>query len=168
LRSALVVSRSVLINEFFIYTDGIAAVSETTDFADAFLEDVFGWVVEKFDFRKVYNQRRLYASSIVVEFEHSPARLIAGYEKLIKLINASTDTVMQKSASLKFARLGFEMDPKELSDGQAAVPKFLVERRGGVAFSRERYFCAATMQTKHFITALTEIEKLAAGLSDGS
>ncbi len=160
--------RTIMINDFFIYNDGIAAVSETTDFADAFLEDVFGWVIEKFGFRKVDNRRRLYASTIVAEFEHSPAGLIVGYEKLMGLINASTDTIMRKPASFKFARLGFEMDPKELSDGQAALPKFLIERRGGVEFSKERYFCAATMQTAHLITALTEMEKLAANLSTGS
>src|ERR1700730_2480368 len=73
--------QSVTINDFAIYTDGIAAVSERSDFSEAFLTDVFEWVVEKFNFRRVDTKRRLYSSTVVVEFDRSPARLIAGYEK---------------------------------------------------------------------------------------
>lgn len=160
--------QSGTINDFAIYTDGIAAVSERTDFAEAFLSDVFDWVVGKFNFRKVATERRLYSSTVVVEFERSPARLIAGYERLVELINARTDTIMKKSASVQFARLGFEMDLKELSDGQVAVPKFLLERRGHVEYAKERYFSSATMQTAAHLEVLNEIERMAATLSTGS
>ena len=154
--------QSGMINDFAIYTDGIAAVSERSDFADAFLSDVFEWVVDKFKFRRVDTNRRLYSSTVVVEFERSPARLVAGYEKLVELINARTKTVMKKSASVQFKGLGFEMDPKELADGQVAVPRFTLERRGGIEYSKERYFSAATMQTDSHLEVLTEIEKMAA------
>jgi hypothetical protein len=103
-----------------------------------------------------------------VEFERSPARLVSGYEQLVELISARTKTVMKKPASVQFTRLGFEMDPKELADGQVAAPKFLLERRGGVEYSKERYFSAATMQTDAHLEVLSEIEKMAATLSTGS
>ena len=164
----LVKGQSVMINDFAIYTDGIAAVSERTEFAEAFLSDVFEWVVAKFSFREVDTRRKLYSSTIVVEFERSPAHLITGYERLVNLINSQTDTIMKKSASVQFARLAFEMDPKELSDGQAAAPKFLLERRGHVEYAKERYFSSATMQTAAHLEVLTEIEKMAATLSTGS
>jgi hypothetical protein len=160
--------KSVMVNDFAIYNDGIAAVSETSGFAEAFLSDVFEWVITKFNFRKVDTRRRLYSSVIVVEFEHSPATLIAGYEGLVNLINSRTDTIMKKPASVQFNRLAFEMDPKELSDGQAAAPKFLLERRGHVEYAKERYFSSATMQTTAHLEVLNEIEKLAATLSTGS
>src|ERR1041385_4268409 len=155
--------RSGMINDFAIYTDGIAAVSERTDFADAFLDDVFEWIVEKFNFRKVDTSLRLYSSTVVIEFERSPARLVSGYEKLVELINARTSTIMKKSAAVQFARLGLEMDPKELADGQVAAPKFMLERRAGIEYSKERYFSSATMQTNAHLEVLTEIEKMAAG-----
>lgn len=157
-----------MINDFAIYNDGIAAVSRTTELAEAFLDDVFKWVVELFGFRQVDNSRRLYSSTIVVEFEHSPAQLITGHERLIELLNTRTKTVMSKPASLQFSRLDFEMDKRELADGQVALPKFVLERRGGVDFSKERYFSAATMQTADHIEVLNEIEKLAITLSTGS
>lgn len=158
----------VTINDFAIYTDGIAAVSERTDFADAFLRDVFQWVVTRFNFRPVDTRRKLYSSTVVIEFERSPARLVAGYEKLVELINSKTDTLMKKSASVQFTRLGFEMDPNELSEGQVAVPKFILERRGGVEYSKERYFSSATMQTAAHLDVLAEIEKMATTLSIGA
>jgi hypothetical protein len=158
--------QSGTINDFAIYTDGIAAVSERSDFAEAFLSDVFEWVISQFNFRKVDTGRRLYSSTVVVEFERSPARLIAGYEKLTELINSRTETIMKKSASMQFARLGFEMDPKEMADGQVAVPKFILERRGNIEFAKERYFSSATMRTAAHLEVLTEIEKMAAILSN--
>ena len=159
--------QSVMINDFAIYTDGIAAVSERSDFAEAFLNDVFEWVIEKFNFRRVDTKRRLYSSVVVVEFERSPACLVAGYEKLVQLINSKIDTIMKKPASVQFTRLGLEMDPKELADGQVAAPKFVLERRGGIEYTKERYFSSATMQTAAHLEVLNEIEKMAATLSTG-
>jgi hypothetical protein len=156
-----------VINDFAIYTDGLAAVSRTTEFADAFLDDVSGWVIDQYKFRKIDNNRRLYSSNVVVEFEHSPAELITGHNRLIELLNARTKTIMNKSASFRFSRLDFEMDKRELVDGQTFAPKFVLERRAGVDFSKERYFSAATMQTAEHLVVLNEIEKLAATLSTG-
>jgi hypothetical protein len=160
--------QSGIINDFAIYTDGIAAVSERTDFAEAFLTDVFEWVVGKFNFRRIDTKRRLYSSTIVVEFDRSPARLISGYEQLLELINSRIDTIMKRPASVQFTRLGFEMDPKELAGGQVAVPKFLLERRGLIEYAKERYFSSATMQTAAHLEVLNEIEKMAATLSTGA
>jgi hypothetical protein len=42
---------AVIINDFGIYNDGLVAVAERTEWAEAFLEDVVGWVVEKYEFR---------------------------------------------------------------------------------------------------------------------
>jgi hypothetical protein len=57
--------------------------------------------------------------------------------------------------------LDFEVDKTTL-DGQTALPKFILERRGDVSFSQERYYSAAPMHTAHHLEVLTEIEKLAA------
>jgi hypothetical protein len=61
----------------------------------------------------------------------------------------------------QFSRLDFEVDKTTL-DGQTALPKFILERRGDVSFSQERYYSAAPMHTAHHLEVLTEIEKLAA------
>jgi hypothetical protein len=160
--------QSVLINDFVIYNDGIAAVSERTEFSEALLNDVFEWVIKKFNFRPIDTHRKLYSSAVVVEFEFSPAQLVTGYGKLVGLINAKTNVIMKKPASVQFSRLALEMDPKELADGQVAVPRFLLERRASVEYSKERYFSSATMQTESHLEVLSEIEKMAATLSTGS
>jgi hypothetical protein len=156
------------VNDFAICNDGIVAICRTTELGEAFLNDVFRWVIDEFGFREVKNNRRLYNSTVVVEFEQSPARLVAGYESLIRFIDARIKTVMSKPANLQFSRLDFEMDKRELADGQVVTPKFILERRGGIDFSQERYFSAATMRTEDHIAVLTEIERLAAALSTGS
>jgi hypothetical protein len=152
----------VIINDFGIYNDGLVAVSERTEWAEAFLEDVVSWAVEEYEFRKLETIRKLFSSTLIVEFERPLSRLISGYEYISELINARTSTMMPNPAPMQFSRLDFEIDKMTFNSGQVAVPKFILERRAGVPFEQERYFAAAAMRTTHHLEVLTEIEKLAA------
>jgi hypothetical protein len=155
----------IMINDFGIYNDGIVAVTEKTEWSDAFLNDVVDWVTDRFGFQEIVSGiRKVYSSTLVVDFGRPLSRLIAGYEHISELINARTITMMPNHAPMQFSRLDFELDKQTFNSGQVAVPKFVLERRSGVGFSQERYFTVAPMHTADHIEVLTEIEKLAAAL----
>jgi hypothetical protein len=149
------------IPDFIVYNDGIVAMAEKTEWADKFLEDVVQWVKEEFGFRDFSSGiRKLYASTLIVDFETPLSRLLRGYELISELISSRTITIMPSRKPLQFSRLDFEVDKTEM-EGQLALPKFVLERRSGVLFSQERYYTVAPMHTASHIEVLTEIERLA-------
>ena len=72
-------------------------------------------------------------------------------------------TIMPDIKPMEFSRLDFEIDRTTLL-GQMALPKFSLERRGGISFVQERYFSTAPMTTADHIETLEEIERVAAGV----
>jgi hypothetical protein len=153
------------VTDFVVYNDGIVAVAEKTDWAEAFLVDVTSWVREQFGFRNISSRvRRLYASTIVVDFETPLSRILSGYEIISKLITSRTVTIMpempEPTQPMQFSRIDFEVDRTTMI-GQLAVPKFVLERRSGVSFSQERYFSIAPMHTTDHVAVIEQIEKLA-------
>jgi hypothetical protein len=151
-----------LITDFVIFNDGIVAVAEKTDWAEAFLEDVTSWVKKEFGFRDISSGiRKLYLSTIIVDFERPLSRLLAGYELISELITSRTVTIMPDKKPMELARLDFEIDRTTLV-GQAALPKFILERRVAASFAQERYLSSAPMHSADHAAVLSEIEKLAA------
>jgi hypothetical protein len=151
-----------LVSDFIVYNDGLVAVSEKTEWAEKFLEDVIQWVTKEFGFRTPSSGiRKLYGSTIVVDFDNSLSQLFADYEKIANLISSHTVMVMPERKTMQFSRMDFEVDKNAL-EGQLAIPKFILERRGGVKFSQERFYSAAPMHTADHVKVLTEIERLAA------
>jgi hypothetical protein len=153
---------SFIVSDFMVYNDGIVAVTEKSEWAESFLEDVMRWVIAEFGFRNpVSGIGKLISSTLIVDFERSISGLLAGYERLSEIISSRTVTIVPQPAPMQLTRMDFEIEKGKLV-GQVALPKFILERRGGVDFSRERYYSVAAMHTAGHIEALTEIEKLAA------
>ncbi|MCK1562452.1 hypothetical protein IVB08_00305 [Bradyrhizobium sp. 173] len=149
------------VTDFVVYNDGLVAIAEKTEWAEAFLEDVTTWVKSEFNFREVVSGiRKLYASTIVVDFESPLSRLLKGYEVISNLITSHAVTITPHKTPLQFSRLDFEVDRTVLA-GQLALPKFVIERRAGVSFDHERYYCNAPMHTETHLSVLKEIEDLA-------
>jgi hypothetical protein len=151
-----------IVTDFVVYNDGIVAVAEKTDWAEAFLEDVTSWVKKEFGFRDIFSGiRKLYLSTIIVDFDRPLSRLLAGYELISELITSRAVTIMPDKKPMEFARLDFEIDRTTLV-GQVALPKFILERRAGVSFAQERYLSSAPMHSADHVAVLGEIEKFAA------
>jgi hypothetical protein len=158
-----------LVTDFIIYNDGLVAVAEKTGLAEAFLDELFLWTKNDFGFREITSGiRKLYASTIIVDFESPISALISGYERIAKIVTANTTSIMIETPLLQFSRIDFEADKRELKDGQVALPKFILERRAGVGFSQERFFSVAPMHTNNHLNVLSEIERMATALSAGS
>jgi hypothetical protein len=153
-----------VVTDFGVYSDGLVAVADKTEWAEAFLEDVTAWVKNDFGFRDVSSGvRKLYSSTIVVDFESSPSTLVKQFKRIADFISDRTVTMTPSRKRMSFGRLDFEID-KEALGNQVAIPKFTIERRAGIGFSQERYFSAAPMTTTHHLETLEEVERVAASV----
>jgi hypothetical protein len=151
-----------VISDFGVYTDGIVAVSERSEWSEAFLADVTSWVKNEFGFREISGDvRTLFNSTIIVDFETSPSNLLKNFQQITQSINERAVLLTAEKRQMDFARLDFEVD-KRTVPGHIALPKFVIERRAGVDFAQERYFCSAPMRTSDHLEVLQEIERLAA------
>jgi hypothetical protein len=118
-----------VVTDFAIYTDGLAAVAQKSEWAEAFLEDVTAWVKNDFGFREISTGiRKLYSSAIVVDFETSPSMLVRHFQRIIDFIGDRTVTITPERKQMDFSRLDFEIDKNTLGI-QAAPSKFIIERR---------------------------------------
>jgi hypothetical protein len=151
----------VNIGEFVIYTDGIVAISEKTHGADAFLSDLYDWLRDEMGFRvPVSGIKRLYASTVIVDFEKPVSGLLGKFDEIAKLITSRAITIMPEVKPFQFSRLDLEIDKATLQ-GQIALPKFVLERRANAGFELERFFSTAPMKTPDHIEVLEELEVMA-------
>jgi hypothetical protein len=150
------------INEFSIFRDGLVVNAAVTDGSEVFLDDVISFMKEEFSFRDFKTKpRRYFQSQIVVEFERSPERLLKSLERLSAIISAPLEKIYETEIPMRFARLDFDFDKlSKQTPAPATVQRFIIERRAGISFDNERYFCAAPMRTGEHETALKQIEAL--------
>jgi hypothetical protein len=153
-----------IVTDFMIYNDGIVAAAEKSEWAESFLQDVSSWAIAEFGFREpVTGIGKLAASTLVIDFEKPISKLLASYDLISEIISSRTVTIVPQPKPMQLSRLAFEIDKAYLV-GQVAQPKFILERRGGVSFSQERYFSTAPMHTQGHIETLMAIETLARDL----
>jgi hypothetical protein len=146
--------------ELAVFNDGIVVNSNSTESASAFIEDLINFVRSNFRFRDFTSRvSRILVSQVVVEFDTRLAALVPLFEKIVALINKETDQLYETPASMDFGRIDFLFD-KEKANVDHAAPRFLIERRAGVPFSQERYYCSASMHSDSHLRILKEIEKL--------
>jgi hypothetical protein len=155
-------SATVRIIDFALYRDGIVINGIKTDGMEAFLEDVITYMQKTFLFRDFNTKpRRYFQSQIVVEFERSPEKLIRSIEEITSAISRRLKPIYETEVPMNLARIDFDIDKIGMAPQiAAAVQRFIIERRLGIAFDKERYFCAAPMRTEDHVAVLEEIEGL--------
>ena len=68
------------IGEFVVFSDGIVAISSSTELAKSFLQDIFGFLISEFDFREISSDvKRVHISTVVVEFDTSLNQFVQGH-----------------------------------------------------------------------------------------
>lgn len=149
----------VNIQELTAYSDGLVVTANTTERAEAFAEQVLSWLRAEKGFREFLSEpRRLFLSLIVVEFDGKLDTLLPAFERISNSISKHLTPIYGLKNPVDLARIDFEFDRLTENTSQA-VPRFTIERRPGVPFSRERYFSGAPMRTQHHIDVLKSIEK---------
>jgi hypothetical protein len=145
--------------DFAIYTDGIVINAKSTDNAVHFLEDVLKWMREENSFREfITPPKRRFLSQIVVEFDRPMAGIISLYHDINGMLSHALEEIYEEKISYGLGKLEFEFD-KTSRNASMIVPKFYIERRFGVSYERERYYCGAPFKTQTHIEILQEIER---------
>lgn len=151
---------TVRIVDLALYRDGVVVNGIETEVVEAFLDDVVEFMRREFGFRDfITKPRKYFQSQIIVEFAQSPAKLIRSFDKITAAISDPLKRIYDLEVPVGFARLDFETD-KTTTQASAAIQRFIIERRAGISFDRERYFSAAPMRTRDHLAVLEQIEGL--------
>lgn len=154
--------KPVSIAEFTAYNDGIVVSASTTEIASAFIDDLLEFLRRDYGFREFISKtQRTFISQVVVEFERPLSGLLPTFNRLMSLIGAQTEQTYGIPAKMDFARIDFGLDTVT-NHVRYLTPRFLMERRPGIPFEQERYFCSAPMHTRSHLAILEEIEGMAA------
>jgi hypothetical protein len=155
-------SKPARIADFSVFRDGIVINAVRTEVAEAFLDDVTAYMKREFSFREFMTApRRYFQSQIVVEFDVPIAKIIESFEKIAAAISKPLAEIYGTKIPMQFGRFDFSADKTLLSlPSPATVHPFIVERRVGIPFEKERYFCSAPLRTGDHIKVLEEIERV--------
>jgi hypothetical protein len=152
--------------QMVLFPDGDLAIATTTDLAEIALDSLIDYLKKEFGYRYGGpSEKRLYASSLVVEFDAPFADIIP---QIAKMQNIFAEAGGRGSRSVEFLRIGFS----EGAHGSPYLPlptatlldslertDFVIERRVGHQFAENRFFCSAPLRTKDHIKALESIER---------
>lgn len=94
------------IGEFALYSDGIIVNSNTTEHSSAFLNDLFEYVIEEFQFRRPISPiKKIYVSIVTVEFDNAITNMLANQAGLLSLIGGFLNAPQKTSHEVEVTRL---------------------------------------------------------------
>jgi hypothetical protein len=149
---------------------GDVAASDSTDVADAFLDDLYIFIDEKFEFRTRSAQYSpSYLSVIVAEFSARFEGKISDLGRIAQLFNG---LARNKDANIYRLEWGYEktkpfppnvvtLQPQSQTE-TVEQSQFVLERRAGVSFNINRWYCSAPLKTNDHLRLLEQIESLLA------
>lgn len=151
-------TQKINIAEIGIFNDGIYALAQDTTTADFIIDDLIAWAEQAVGLRpSITKIPRKYDNAIVVEFEANIEERLDIFNELISSYNGMLMSLYNKDVSVSLYQIGFAFDPLEVN--LAVNAKFTVERRIGLPFSSNRYFCIAPLKTEMHIELLEKFEK---------
>lgn len=152
------------IAEFIVFNDGIVAVSMSTDDAEAFLQDIYAFLVSEFAFREFTSGvKKINLSSVVVDFETSLNGFIRARNTDSDLIGRHLNSIDDTDFPVELARVDFLLN-KDPEFRPPNVPRLTIEKRANTQFSQHRYFSSAPIHTASHLEILERIES---GLTKG-
>lgn len=151
-------NQTVPIVSFVVFLDGVVIDASKTEDAEEFWDDLCKWMIVEKKFRDfTIAPAKRFLSQIVAEFDEPLSKLINGFDDLTRVVSDKLTAIYDAQIKLGFARIDLEFD--RLSERSSLIiPKFIIERRANIAFSRERYYCAAPLRTKDHVEVLQKIE----------
>lgn len=150
-------SKNIVITELSIHNNSIAATTTDTKDSEIVVNDLLGFMRKEFGFREFTTKPvRVFQSDLIVEFDNDPDKALSLFAPLRELLQKEAESVNGLKKPIQFNRIDFGSDP--ILTGPNAV--FLIERRAGIPYSENRYFCKAYMQTDAHLRALELMDKL--------
>lgn len=156
--------RARVIKELSLYSDGIVVRSYHTDDSQAFLSDFISWGKATLGFRDTISEpRRLYSSTVVVEFSNNINNFIKGIDKLTALLSEQVKKYREIDEPINVVRIDFGPDPSTIPN-RKPIENFMMERRINTIHSENRYITRAPLPTGAHLDLLTQVEDLADNL----
>ncbi len=147
------------IPELIVFTDGIVASSTSTEGAEDFLSDLYGFLRAEHGFREISTRvKRVYVSTLVVEFRRSISSAVSGFEQLSKSIANALNEVDGTNYPIELFRLDFALN-KDPEFRPPSIPRFAIELRANSPFSQHRYYSTAPISTKIHLSVLEAFEQ---------
>lgn len=149
---------SAVIKELSIYSDGFICDAHDTEIAESALDDFIEWATAEFKMQPRQSPpRRTYTSALVCIFEKEIASALGNISQMNKLFSKSLKNAYGWDYKLDVARIACQVDPKDIP--QLRNTTFVIERRVQSAFSENRFYCLAPLQTPDHIELLETIER---------
>jgi hypothetical protein len=157
--------KEVAISQLFLLPDGDIVVASTTDQAKCGLDSLVAYLNDQFGYRmEGKSAKRCYVSALVVEFEKPFTEVISSLATFQKIIEKEIQTPTKDRWEL--LRISFSQGTGGMPNPPFPNPldgiektDFVIERRAGVPFSANRFFCTAPCEMERHIQILQEIER---------
>jgi len=152
------VSKKINIAEMGVFNDALTATTTDTNSSVTVVNDLFVFLKKNFGVREPSTKPiRAFTSQLVVEFENNPEKTFKAFDPLIALLQDEQEALNGIKQKIQFNRIDFASDPTQ---GAATNAVFLIERRAGVPYATNRYFCKAYLPTGAHIRALELLDKI--------
>lgn len=153
--------KPINIVEFGLFNDAIRVTATDTVDCEVVLDDLLNFLKQSFGFRdQITEHTRVFQSDLIVEFDNDPDKAFRFLGPLIEFLQMESKSFKGFAKALQFNRLGFGADPSM----PGFSPEFGFERRIGVPWSANRYFCKAHLRTGTHIRALEMFDEMLAGM----
>lgn len=153
------VAKNINIAELNVFNNGIGAKTTDTNDSEVVIKDLYRFLKKRFDFREPSTKPvRVFQSELIVEFKNNPDHTLKAFGPLISLLQREAEAISGIKKQIQLNRIDFASDA--IVPGPNVV--FLIERRAGVPYASNRYFCRAYMPTDAHIRALELLDKLLA------
>jgi hypothetical protein len=152
------------IQELGVYADGIIVTSASdTDILEAFVSDLFAWIMAEFGVMPVVGvtPETYFESTIIVKADADLTRAVTPTDDIALVLNR-TFNANATTPKGRFVSSGFNLDCDASEfKGRRKPIHFAFERRLGVPFEHNMFFCSAPLRTKDHLAVLRTLETLA-------
>ncbi|MEI7668533.1 MAG: hypothetical protein WCJ33_00420 [Pseudomonadota bacterium] len=149
------------ISSLTIYSEAVAVNIGDTSKSLIVINDLFDWLQSEFKFRKPVTQPKdFYESHLVVEFDSDLDNFIKPFAKISKLLSTLINETYDISVKVDFSGFAISADSTLLPSYLTPIfnNNFTINRRIGIAFSQNRYYCTAPFPTDKHIKLLENVE----------
>lgn len=152
-------SQTTNIQEIGVLNDAVYATAQNTTMADFVLDDLFTWAEHAIGLRPPITKiPRRYGNAAVVEFEANFDGRLNFFDELINSYSGMLTSLYDEDVSVSIHQFGFAVDSSGVKT--AINSNFTVERRIGMPFSSNRFFCIAPLKTEMHIELLEKFERI--------
>ena len=156
-----IVHKGTILNiaEFVAFNDGIVSISTSTENAEAFLQDIYAFLVSEFAFREITSDvKKVHLSTVVIDFDASLNNFVQGRSTEIDLIGKHLNSINNTDFPVEVARIDFVLN-KDPEFRPPNIPRLTIEKRAYTQFSQHRYFSVAPIHTAKHLEVLERIER---------